>query len=191
MNIKSIFEITNILLGKEKGTPSKCNFYTILRAQLGSQLEIVIDHHAIHWLHNFKDPDGLTARWLEKLIAFDYEVQHQPGQSIGHSDGLSWTPIVNQITTSYNKQGVDKFKRMKSFEPVYKNGSLFDPRDSLADCISSEVKLSPGVARSSKRKFPYTFPENTNSLLCVQQIDDPFIYHLVTKKSIFSKTNIH
>ena len=53
---------------------------------LGRRFKIVTDHRALQWLHNFKDPDGLTARWLKKLAAFDYEVQHQPGKSIGHAD---------------------------------------------------------------------------------------------------------
>ena len=67
---------------------------------LGRKIKIVIDHRALQWLHNFKDLDGLTARWLEKLAAFDYEVQHRPSKSIGHADGLSRIPIVNQVTIS-------------------------------------------------------------------------------------------
>ena len=47
--------------------------------------------------------------------------------------------------------------------------------------------MSAGIARSFKRKFPYNFPENTNSPLLVQQLDDRFIYHLVTKKRFFQK----
>ena len=75
---------------------------------LGRKFEILTDHRALQWLHNFKDPDGLTARWLEKLAAFDYEVQHRPGKSIGHADGLSRIPIVNQVTTSQNKEKLDE-----------------------------------------------------------------------------------
>ena len=41
---------------------------------LGRKFKIDTDHRAMRWLHNFKDPDGLTARWLEKLATFDYEV---------------------------------------------------------------------------------------------------------------------
>ena len=47
--------------------------------------------------------------------------------------------------------------------------------------------MSAGIARSFKRKFPYNFPENTNSPLFVQQLDDRFIYHLVMKKRFFQK----
>ena len=35
-----------------------------------------------------------------KLAAFDFEVQHRPGKSIGHADGFSRIPIVNQMITS-------------------------------------------------------------------------------------------
>ena len=60
---------------------------------LGRKFTTVTDHRALQWLHNFKDPDALTARWLQKPAAFDYEVVHRPGKSIGHADGLSRTPL--------------------------------------------------------------------------------------------------
>ena len=47
--------------------------------------------------------------------------------------------------------------------------------------------MSAGIARSFKRKFPYNFPESTNSPLFVQQVGDRSIYHLVTKKRFFQK----
>ena len=68
------------------------------------KFRIVTDHRPLQWLHTFKDPDGITARWLENLAAFDYEVQHRPGKSFGHVDGLSQIPIVNQVTTSPSKK---------------------------------------------------------------------------------------
>ena len=46
----------------------------------------------MQWFHNFKDPDGLTARWLEKLAAFEYENVHRSGKSIGHADSMSRIP---------------------------------------------------------------------------------------------------
>ena len=75
---------------------------------LGKKFKIVTFHHALQWFHNFRDPDGLTAPWLEKLAAFDYEVQHRPGKKIGHVDGLSRIPIVNQVTTSQSKEKLDE-----------------------------------------------------------------------------------
>ena len=59
---------------------------------LGQKFTIVTDHSALQWLHSFKDPDGITARWLEKLAPFDYEVRHRPDKSISCADGLSRIP---------------------------------------------------------------------------------------------------
>ena len=61
---------------------------------LGQRFKIITDHRALQWLHNFKDPDALTARWLEKLAAFDYEIEHRSGKSIGHADCMSRLPAT-------------------------------------------------------------------------------------------------
>ena len=154
---------------------------------LGRNFKIVTNHRALQWLHNFKDPDLLTARWLEKLAAFDYEVQHRPGKGIGHADGLSRIPIVNQVTTSQSEEKPGEPVKTKFFELVHKNCNLFESKDSLAHCISSDFKMSAGIVRNFKRKFPCNFPESTNSPLFVQQLDDRFIYHLITKKRFSQK----
>ena len=135
----------------------------------------------MQWLHNFKYPDGLTARWLKKLAEFDYVVQHRPGKSIGHDDGFSRTPIVHQITTTQNKENLDQPQEIKFF------GLIFDSKDSLAHRISSDFKKPKGTSRNFERKFPYIFPESTNFPLFVQRTDDQFIYYLVTKKRLFRK----
>ena len=75
---------------------------------LGRKFNIVTDHCALQWLQNFKNPNGLTTRWLEKLAAFDYEVQYRPDKNIRHADGLSRIPIVNQMTTSQRKEKLEK-----------------------------------------------------------------------------------
>ena len=67
---------------------------------LGRKFILRTDHSALRWLHNFKDPDGLVARWLEKLAQFDYEVEHRPGKSIGHADGLSRIPTKPVLLVS-------------------------------------------------------------------------------------------
>ena len=95
---------------------------------LGRNFKIVTDHRALQWLHNFKDPDGLTARWHEKLAAFDYEVQHRPSKSNGHADGLSQIPIVKRITASKSKEKLDEPVKTKFFELIHKNDNLFESK---------------------------------------------------------------
>ena len=41
------------------------------------------------WLYSFKDPEGIVARWLEKLGQFDFEIKHKAGRSIPHAACLS------------------------------------------------------------------------------------------------------
>ena len=70
------------------------NFTRQFRHYLPDQkLTITTDHGDLQWLHNFKNTDALTARWLEKLARFDYEVVHRPGKLIGHADCPSRTPL--------------------------------------------------------------------------------------------------
>ena len=53
---------------------------------LERKFQIVTDHRALQWFHNFKDPDGSTARWLGKLAAFENEKVHRSGKSNRHAD---------------------------------------------------------------------------------------------------------
>ena len=52
---------------------------------LGRRFMIITDHRVRQWFNKFKDLDGLTARLLEKLAAFDYEIEHRSGERIGHA----------------------------------------------------------------------------------------------------------
>ena len=68
---------------------------------------ILTDHRALQWLHNFKGPDGINARWLEKLASFNYTVRHRPGTSIGHADGLSRVPSHEVNVVAQNSSGTE------------------------------------------------------------------------------------
>ena len=59
---------------------------------LGQKFLIVTDHRALTWLYSFKEPDGLLARWIEKLGQFDFEIKHEAGKKIPHADCLSRVP---------------------------------------------------------------------------------------------------
>ena len=47
------------------------------------------DHNSLRWLHNFKEPEGQVAHWLEILSEFDYRVEHRPGVQHANADSLS------------------------------------------------------------------------------------------------------
>ena len=56
----------------------------------------------MEWLHNFKDPDGVTASWLEKVAAFEYESVHHSRKSLGHVESMSGIPSQHATTGKAN-----------------------------------------------------------------------------------------
>ena len=48
---------------------------------LGSKFTLRTDHAALVWLASFKSPDGMPARWIERLSIFTYEIVHRPGKT--------------------------------------------------------------------------------------------------------------
>ena len=76
---------------------------------LGQKILIVTNHRALTWLYSFKEPDGLLARWIEKLGKFDFEIKLKARKEILHHYCLSGVPQtedqgkdcdqVNQVNT--------------------------------------------------------------------------------------------
>ena len=130
---------------------------------LGQKFTIVTDHSALQWLHSFKDPDGVTARWLETLAPFDYEVRHRPGKFIGHADGLSRIPpnsinaIETDLPSTLAQNEIPKVADVISnYREVIDNVS--DSKDSIAHCVLANFKMSAGSVRHFKRNFPTKYP---------------------------------
>ena len=46
---------------------------------LGRKFDNVTDDRALVWLYSFTDPEGMIARWLEKLGQLDFEIKHNAG----------------------------------------------------------------------------------------------------------------
>ena len=55
----------------------------------GRKFHLRTDHASLRWLLNYRDADGMLARWLAKLQAFDFTIEHRPGVQHGNADGLS------------------------------------------------------------------------------------------------------
>ena len=56
---------------------------------LGRNFTIRTDHSSLRWLLNFKDTDGIVARWLMSLQSFDFTIVHRRGIDHGNADALS------------------------------------------------------------------------------------------------------
>lgn len=62
----------------------------------GRKFLIRTDHAALTWLLNFKNPEGQTARWIERLQEYQFEIQHRAGRIHGNADSLSRRPCGEQ-----------------------------------------------------------------------------------------------
>ena len=50
------------------------------------------DHGSLHWLFNWRNPEGQVARWLEVLGIFNFDIEHRSGKKHANADGLSRIP---------------------------------------------------------------------------------------------------
>lgn len=55
----------------------------------GQKFNIIIDHRALSWLFNIKDPGSRLTRWRLKLAEYEYEIHFKLGVSNTNADGLS------------------------------------------------------------------------------------------------------
>ena len=58
------------------------------------------DHASLKWLVNFREPEGMLARWLSVLSSYDFETQQRKGALHSNADGLSRQPprSVREVT---------------------------------------------------------------------------------------------
>ena len=164
---------------------------------LGRKFTIVTGHSALQGLHSFKDTDGITARWLQKLAPFDYEVRHRPGKPIGHADGLSRIPpnSINAIetdlpSTSTQNEIPQVATVINNYQEVISN--VFDSKDSIPHCVSADFEMSAGIARHFKRKIATKYPsslDHSYTPLWPQWLPETrrYLYHIVTKRKNFNK----
>jgi len=56
---------------------------------LGAPFTIRTDHGILSWIHKFKEPEGQSARWLQKLQEYEFTIIHWPGICHKNVDTMS------------------------------------------------------------------------------------------------------
>ena len=124
-------------------------------------------------------------------------MRHRPGKTIGHADGLSRIPpnsinaIETHLPSTSTQNEIPKVATgINNYEEVI--GNVFDSKDSIAHCVSADFKMSAGIARHFKRKFPTKYPtdlDHSYTPLWPQRLPETrrYLYHLVTKQKYFNK----
>ncbi|GBM04383.1 Retrovirus-related Pol polyprotein from transposon 297 [Araneus ventricosus] len=76
----------------------------------GRKFLLRIDYASLRWLLNFREPEGLIARWIQRLQEYDFEIQHRKGTSHGNADALSRRPCkesCKHCTNAEKKFGME------------------------------------------------------------------------------------
>ena len=113
---------------------------------LGRQFKIITDHRALQWLDTFKEPDTLTACWLEERAAFDNEIEHRSGKSIGHADCMSRHPAepapLNLTTNTEICKDEENLSPPTGQEvPAHQSTNTTIPRDSRREISTEKEQL--------------------------------------------------
>ena len=70
----------------------------------GRHFTVRIDHAALKWLLSFRNPEGQTARWIQRLQEYDFEIEHRSGLKHSNADALSRRPCLAQHCKHCDRQ---------------------------------------------------------------------------------------
>ncbi|CAC5389689.1 Retrovirus-related Pol polyprotein from transposon 297 [Mytilus coruscus] len=116
----------------------------------GRHFLVRIDHGALRWLMNFKNPEGQMARWLGVLGTYDFEIQHRAGRIHSNADALSRRPcLVTSCTYCTRIETKSKSEDLKNTTKdhavrVLKKESVSNTKESLEEkgaSIKAEIEL--------------------------------------------------
>ena len=128
---------------------------------LGRKFTLRTDHAALQWLVNFRNPDGLLARWLEILGEFQFEIVHRPGRLHQAPDALSRRPdptkeASTQTDTVSSPSPPVRFPAARHVQSMWPSDFVRSAQDS--DPAMAEVKVR--LAGSTKRPSQSSMSEH-------------------------------
>ncbi len=98
----------------------------------GWHFTVVTDHASLTWLRNFRELDGMVARWIARLQPFDFAIVHRPGNHHSHADGLSRRtsrPCKRETCPEckpLRKEDTSKIKTAHCYTPTFPYQRHFD-----------------------------------------------------------------
>ena len=116
---------------------------------LGRRFLVRTDHASLLWLLNFRNPEGILARWLMTLssyMPFDY-ITHRPGKDHGNADAMSRKPVEK---TSNQKRCPKTYVGCPS---CYPGAITVDMTPGDRDLTAQIAAAKANLSRSKKKKF--------------------------------------
>eukprot|EP00731_Ephydatia_muelleri_P004049 Em0002g225a len=123
----------------------------------GHRFVLRTDHSALQWLHNFKEPEGQTARWLEQLAEYNYRVVHRPGRHHTNADSLSRMPC-KQCGLSEASDGTTCCDAVVQHEIIL---PTWTPEE-MQSAQQTDVALSKVIDWFESNSIPHSPPTQAN-----------------------------
>jgi hypothetical protein len=102
----------------------------------GQEFHLRTDHSALTWLMSFKNLEGQTAPWIQRLQEYTFTSEHPQGRKHKNTYALSRRPCREDFTHCHNIEARADIKQIRSIsavaaagrDPVTENGAIKRPR---------------------------------------------------------------
>ena len=142
---------------------------------LGHQFTLRTDHAALTYLLRTPDPVGQSARYLDKLAEYQFEVVHRPGLQHANADTLSRRPCDREPDAPPCRQCKYDMSALEVAEDVPTDEKAVQAMWQDADTSflpGDEATIEPLTSRQKDPKsedvgtHPAVAPPRTRSSLC-------------------------
>ncbi|CAG2236597.1 unnamed protein product [Mytilus edulis] len=147
---------------------SQQNYCTTKRELLAT------DHAPLYWLKNFKNPQGMLARWLSILDTYDFEIQHRVGIKHQNADALSRHPKLKCPNGNCSDCSVLEPKLTESDSKVKICPISATDNDDSAD-VNEECALEPNWLQNWNKKDLEEYQSIDKSVGPVRQMKVDYI----------------
>ena len=130
----------------------------------GRKFIVRTDHNSLRWLHNFRDPEGQVARWLEILSEYSFDVVHRPGLQHSNADALSRLPC-NQCGLHEEVKDGEQEPGIKEVTMISTIGMQAWTPEEIQSLQAGDVALNQFSHWLSVNSVPSTFPKGAHSHL--------------------------
>jgi hypothetical protein len=104
----------------------------------GQEFHLRTDHSALTWLISFKNLEGQTARWIQRLQEYNFTSEHRQGRKHNNADALSRRPCQKEFSHCHKVEARAHIKQVHAIAAVASPG--WDPAT-----LSTEQLNDPGM----------------------------------------------
>jgi hypothetical protein len=91
----------------------------------GQKFHLQTDHSALTWLMSFKNLEGQTARWIQRLQEYNFSSEHRQGRKHNNADALSRRPCQENCSHCHKVEDRAEIKQIRAITTVAAAG--WDP----------------------------------------------------------------